>query len=180
MKTLLSMCTLVAATLAAITGCDGETPTSATVADGYPVIAEGGDSSKRVIVYKVWWVTTLFDGPIVPGAESDTLRTVPAEDFAYALLAPGWDPASSAPPATLIPVHSANKLSVQRGETLRIEVGDATFVGNCAAGSPLPQTDADFITQSIFPGDFAAVTYDAKTCASTPVSSDGGVEGGGG
>jgi hypothetical protein len=70
-------------------------------------------------------------------------------------------------------VKSSAKLAVTRGSTLTIGVSDATFVGRCAAGTALSQDDADFITQRIFPGDFAAVTYDAKTCAATPVL-DGG------
>lgn len=160
----------------AFTGCDTEDPTTAVVDDGYPVLDDGGDVTKQVTVYKVWWVTSLFLDPVVPGAESAAQRTVPANDHAYALLAPGWDPASSTPPTNLVPVRSATTLTVKRGDTLHITVSDGTFVGNCAAGKSLSQDDADFITQSIFPGDFAAVTYDAKTCASTPLPSDGGAD----
>lgn len=163
MRTLLSISTLVVTALLAA-GCETETASSAIVHDGYPAIADGGDPSTEVTVYKVWWTTTLFLDPVVPGADSDSQRIVPATDYAYALLAPGWGPKSGAPPTVLVPVRSADKLSVSRGDTLHIDVSDATFVGNCAAGKPLSQHDADFITQSIFPGDFDAVTYDAKTC----------------
>ena len=40
--------------------------------------------------------------------------------------------------------------------------------GSCAAHQSLPQEDADFITERIFPGEFANVLYDAKTCTSSP------------
>jgi hypothetical protein len=177
MKRLLSMSLLLSTTVVATTGCETETATTAVVADRYPVIADGGDPSTQLTVYKVWWVTTLFVDPVVPGAESALQRTVPAADYAYALLAPGWDPTSTTPPVILIPVRSADKLGVTRGETLRIEVSDATFVGNCAGGKTLSQDDADFITLRIFPGDFATVTYDAKNCTSTALPSDGGTDG---
>ena len=178
MKAFTPMFALVATTLLATTGCETETATTAVVADSYPAVADGGDPSTQVTVYKVWWVTTSFLDPVAPGAESDAQRTVPAADYAYALLAPGWDPTSSTPPTLLIPLRSADKLSVNRGDTLRIDVSDATFVGNCAGGKPLSQDDADFITQSIFPGDFAAVRYDARSCTATALPPDGGADGG--
>ena len=52
-------------------------------------------------------------------------------------------------------------------------VSDATFFGSCDAKQALSQGDADFITQRIFPGDFAKMIYDAKTCSSTPAPDAG-------
>ena len=162
----------------AVTACETETPTRAVVENAYPELKEGGDPATQIIVYKAWWVATLFPDPVTPGQTSDEVRSVPAEDIAYAVLAPGWDPASTTPPTTLIPLRSKMKLTVNRGEVLRITVSDATFTGSCAAKQALSQEEADFITQRIFPGDFAKVTYDAKTCISTPLPSDGGAEAG--
>jgi hypothetical protein len=163
--------------LYALTACDTETPTTAVVDDAYPAV-DGGDPAQQIVVFKTWWQTTVFLDPVLPGAESQEQRTVPASDYAYALLAPGWDPASAIPPSVLIAVRSNDKLAVARGDTLHIRVSDAAFTGNCAAGKPLAQEDVDFITGSIFPGDFATVTYDAKTCVATPLPIDASVDAG--
>ena len=157
----------VATTLAA---CDTEEPTMVLVENAYPVVPVGGDPATLVVVYKAWWVTTLFKDPLLPGATSDEERSVPETDFVYALLAPGWDPTSQTPPTTLIPVKSKAKVGVARGETLSISVSDGTFSGNCGATPPLSQDDADFITQRIFTGDFIGVQYDAKTCTGMAAS----------
>jgi hypothetical protein len=158
-------------------GCETETPTSAIIENAYPAPDDAGDPSKQTTVFKAWWATTLFSDPVVPGTASGTERTVPDIDFAYAVLAPGWDPASTTPPTTLIPVRSAAKLAVNRGDTLHVTISDVSFLGDCRAGKPLTQEDADFITQRIFPGDFSAVRYDPKTCTATPTdaeTTDGG------
>lgn len=150
-----------------LVACETETPTTAVVDNAMPA---------TVSVYKVWWATTLFRDPVASGAESESERTIPASDYAYAILAPGWDPASPSPPTRLVAVRTAAKLTASRGETLHIRVSDDAFVGDCAAGAPLPQDDADFITQRIFPGDFAGLVYDARTCTATPVAADAGTE----
>ena len=161
-----------------MTACDTETATHAAVENGFAEVAEGGDPATRVVVYKTWWVTTLFTEPVPPAMTSAELRTVPARDTAYALLALGWDPASGAPPTTLIPVRSKEPLAVSRGKVLRILVSDGAFTGNCAASQALTQEDADFITRRIFPGEFVKLSYDATTCTSTPLDEgqDGGAE----
>jgi hypothetical protein len=152
---------------AALVACDTEDATTAVVANDYPAAADGG-TSDAVVVYRAWWVTTLFASSVSPGASSATERTVPGEDHAYALLAPGWDPSSTTPPTRLVPVRSATKLTVDRGATLNVVVNPVTFVGNCANGTPLSQDDADFITTRIFPGPFAGHHYDAATCTLSP------------
>jgi hypothetical protein len=148
------------------------------VDNDYPSVPEGGDTSKEMTVYKVWWVTSLLPDAVSPGSEGQAERTVPNTDFAYAVLAPGWDPASTTPPTQLIAAKSSAKLTIARGDTLHVHVSDETFEGNCTAGKPLSQDDADFITQRIFPVSFANVQYDAKTCTATPTTADGGVDGG--
>ena len=162
-----------------MTACDTETATHAAVQNGFAEVADGGDRATRVVVYKTWWVTTLFTDPVPPATTSAELRAVPERDTAYALLAPGWASASGVPPTTLIPVRSREPLAVSRGEVLHILVSDGAFMGNCAAGQALTQDDADFITHRIFPGEFAKRTYDAKTCTSTPLheGQDGGADG---
>jgi hypothetical protein len=137
-------------------------------------------------VYKVWWATTLLPDAVRPGDEGQAQRTVLNTDFAYAVLAPGWDPGSSSPPKRFLVAKSTAKLSDARGDALHIRVSDATFAGNCAAGKPLAQSDADLVTKSIFPDEFVGFAYDATTCLVTPVDdagtdaspgSDGGTEG---
>lgn len=57
--------------------------------------------------------------------------------------------------------------------TLHIPVSDASFAGNCAAGGVLTQSQADFITQIVFPDVFGGFTYDAATCTTTPLGDAG-------
>lgn len=168
-----------AACAAAFAACETETPTTGVVVNAYPAPPDGGDPAKQTVVFKTWWVATYFPDPVPGGAESSEVRTVPASDFAYAVLTKDWDPASATPPTTFIALKSKAPISAARGNVLHITVSDQTFTGNCDAKQPLSQDDADFITQRIFPGQFAKVTYDAKTCTSTPVvSDDGGADGG--
>ena len=163
---------------AALVACETATPTSAVVDNAYAAVPDGGDPAAQTVVYRAWWVATYFPDPVAGGTTSAEQRSVPATELAYALLAPGWDPASTTPPSRLIVVRSKAPLESVRGEVLHIAVSDQTFTGNCVAGQPLSQEDADFVTQRIFPGPFANVTYDAKTCTSTPVATDAGAEGG--
>ena len=170
--------TTFAVAAACVAACDTETPTKGVVDNGYPAPPDGGDPAKQTVVYRTWWVATYFPDPVAGGATSNEVRTVPGSDYAYAVLAPGWDPASTTPPTTFVVLKSKSPLSVARGDVLHIAVSDVTFTGNCAANQPLAQADADFIAKSIFPGELAKVTYDAKTCISTPVpSDDGGADG---
>jgi hypothetical protein len=149
---------LLAATLLA--GCD-DTATTAIVQNRY---------ATTTTVFKAWWVTTLFANPVAPGNASETERTIPATDYAYALLAPEW------PPAQLIAAKSMAKLSATEHQLLTIDVSDDQFIGNCASGNLLSDDDARLITERIFPGDFAGLSYDAATCTSTPRQSDAGTD----
>ena len=166
-------------TTATLVACDTPDPTQAVVENAYPALVDGGDPATRAVVYRAWFVTTLFKEAVLPGEASDEERSVPENDFVYVLLAPGWDPESGTPPAKLIALKSKAKLRAVRGDTLHITVSDRTFAGSCDGRQPLSQEDADFITTRIFPGDFANVTYDAKTCTTTPVpTDDAGVDAG--
>jgi len=161
-------------------GCNTSDPTSAVLVNQYPVSSKAG-SSDSVVVYKGWWAVAQFADPVAPGSESDPVRVVQGTDYAYALLAPGWDPASGAPPSTLIPVRSSQRLSVARGDTLSFVVSDTTTDGDCAAGKPLSQEDANFITQRTFPNEFENAVYDAATCTRSALPGDaGGTAGSGG
>jgi hypothetical protein len=166
---------IVSIALLGALGCETEDATMVVVDNDYPAV-DGGDSAKEITVYKVWWVTSLMPDPVAPGSEGQPARTVPNDDFAYAVLAPGWDPSSSDAPTTFIPAKSAAKLSAARGDTLHVRVSDDTFVGNCLAGKPLSQDDAAFITQRIFPVEFARVDFDAKTCTATLTATDAGAD----
>ncbi len=118
-------------------------------------------------VYAAFWQVAIAT-PIAPGATSNPLPVVSASaNRAYALLAPGWDPASGAMPTSFVALESIDGFAVHLGDTLDITIGDATFAGNCTAGSVLSQADADFITQRVFATEFAGFTYDAATCTTT-------------
>jgi hypothetical protein len=171
-----SATTFAAMTVAALlaTACATETATQAVVDNDYP--APSTDATPATVVYRAWWATTYFPDAVARATESDPERTVPTTDWAYAVIAPGWDPSSADPPKKLIALKSATPLAVERGDVLHIRVSDATFVGNCGSNEPLSQADADFVTQAIFPSEFPG-QYDAKTCSLTP-SSDAGAGGG--
>ncbi len=171
---------LLAAFVVGVVGCDPEDPTYAVVDNDYPAPPKSGDPTQQATVYKVWWSATLFDEPVGGGATSGVNRVVTASDTAYVLLALNYDPASTDPPTNLIAMKSKTRLSVEHGKTLQIHVSDATMGGNCDAAQPLSQDDADFITQRIFPGDFANGTYDAKTCRLIPTPAEAGAADGGG
>jgi hypothetical protein len=163
-----------AVVLLAAVGCSAD-PTTAVVENAYPVAATAADT---MTVFKVWWVTTLFPSPVAPGASSETERTVPASDFAYALLAPGWPPDSGTRPPRLVALKSAQPLTAAAHELLTIAVDDGRFVGDCQAGSPLDPADAALIVGRIFPGDFAGAAYDPATCTTAPATDAGTADAG--
>jgi hypothetical protein len=165
--------TLALTLLLGVAACETPDPTSAVVDNAYPASPDPPITGPQIVVYKVWWAATLFEEPVAPTGSSDVERSVPTSDIAYALLAPGWDPASGVPPTKLVPVRSKNKLAAPRGDTLHIVVSDDTFRGSCDARQPLSQEDADIITKRIFPGEFANVTYDAKTCTTSALHDAG-------
>src|ERR1700722_8698155 len=157
----------IACVLGAV-GCD--TPDTEVVVDNrYPVAR-----MDALVVYRVkWqaaWEAGILRDPIVPGSSSEPQETIAAsENTAYVLLAPGWDPASAAPPTSLIVLQSREGFGVHLDNTLHIPVDDAAFIGNCAARSFLTQTQADVITKLVFPDVFASLHYDAATCTTTPI-----------
>ena len=152
-----------------LSGCNTSEPTMAVLSNQYPSASDAG-SPDSMAVYKGWWAVAQFPDPVAAGQVSDPVRVVEGSDYGYALLAPGWDPESGTLPPSLVPLRSAQKIEVARGDTLTFVVADDATVGNCAAGKPLAQDDADFITQRIFPGAFVGQTYDAAHCLTSPAS----------
>lgn len=144
-------------------GCD--TPHTDVVLDNdYPT-----SRTDALVICRAAWQAVTFQDPLAPGASSDPQSTVAAsENTAYVVLAPGWDPASAAPPTSFVVLQSRQGFAVHLDNTLQIPVDDTTFMGNCAAHSFLSQTQADFITQFVFPGDFASFRYDAASCKTSP------------
>ncbi len=150
-------------------GCD--TPATFVVLDNhYPESAPDA-----AVVYQAFWQAISFQTPIAPGSSSSPQSTIAASaNLAYVVLAPGWDITSSTPPTSLVVMQSRSGFSVSLNQTLHIPVDDATFAGNCAAGSVLSQAEANFLTEIVFAPLFMAVSYDAATCTSTPKSDAGG------
>jgi hypothetical protein len=145
----------------AATACD--TPHTDVVFDNhYPA------SPTAMVVYRAAWQAVIDNAGIPPGESSNAQSTVGAsENTAYVVLAPGWDPASHTAPSSIVVLQSRQGFAVHLNNTLHIPIDDATFAGNCGAGSFLSQTQADFITQLVFPGDFTYLRYDAATCSTS-------------
>ncbi len=156
-----SACACVAAALLLI-GCD--TPsTTVSLGNAYPPAPVSA-----FVIYRAFWQAVSFPTPIPPGASSDPADTVAASpNTAYVVVAPGWDATAGAPPASFLVLESRAGFAVHWNTTLHIPVDDDTVAGNCAAGSPLAQADADFITQRVFASDFSGLRYDAATCTTS-------------
>ncbi|HVZ33172.1 MAG TPA: hypothetical protein VG963_12150 [Polyangiaceae bacterium] len=152
--------------LFAMLGCETSDAT-------YAVVSNGFEGPAPPVVYKAWWSVALFREPILAGQSSDAVRIVRGTDYAYALLAPNWDASSGAAPSALVAVRSNEPFSAKRGDLLQISLSDLSTTGNCASGSTLSAEDASFITERIFPGEFAGATYNPETCSSLP-KEDGG------
>lgn len=175
---LLPLFVLLCVMATATSACD-DAETTAQVDNTYPTTADGGfDSTKSIAVYRAWWLVTVFADPIAAGTSSDAHRVVSGTDSAYYLLAPGWDPSSGAAPTVLVAAKSNDAVHVDRGKGLHLTVDDAHVTGNCAAGHPLSQADADYITRNIFAGEFAGFSCDAASCTMIPDPTDGGADGG--
>ena len=141
--------------------CD--TPNTCVIIDNAYATTSGD------VVYAAFWEATAFTAPITPGNSSEPHASVFASaNAAYAVLAPGWDPQSTATPTLLVVLKSRAEYALDFDNTLHIVIDDATFAGNCATGSPLSQSDADFITQRVFQSTFAGLHYDAATCTTSP------------
>jgi hypothetical protein len=151
--------------------CGTGSPTYAVLDDAYSPPASDGGLGPQNVVYRGWWSVSYFGNPVSAGSESPPNRVVAATDYGYAVLAPDWDPTSGTRPTTLLPMRTKSRLAVARGDTLHV------VIGNCAAGQPLTQDEADLITTSIFPDEFSGTTYRAATCTAVPIGDDG-IDGG--
>jgi hypothetical protein len=151
---------VAAAAVAAVAGC--ETPeTDAVFANGYPAPADGA-------IYDAFWLNVRLPAPLAVGEASAPLAVPQTSGTtAYALLAPGYDPTSPSPPTRLLALESVAPYPVDLGDTMTITIDDTAFAGDCVAGKPLDQADADFITQRVFATTFAGLSYDAATCTTT-------------
>jgi hypothetical protein len=107
------------------------------------------------LVLEVWWSETLVPDQVAPGGESPAYRTTPSLATAYAVLERGGD---------VFVARTSMPLGVQRSAELHIVLSPQTIIGDCATSAHLTQPEADFITQSIFPGRFSGAVYDAATC----------------
>jgi hypothetical protein len=162
-----------AALAALLTGCHGAPHTAAVIENDYA-------AATKLVVYRALWQTASFGDAVLPGSMSDPVSTVPTSDStAYVVLAPGWDPDAGATPTSFVFLQSRAGFAVHLDQVLRIPVDDATFMGNCAAGSFLSQAQADFITQRIFGAALfpeagtASFRYDPATCTATPIDDAG-------
>jgi hypothetical protein len=139
-----------------------------SVASTFVVVDDAYPAQSGYVVYRAFWQAVSFTAPIPPGSSSDPQSTVPASaNTAYVLVAPGWDPASGTSPTTFFVLQSRQGYGAHVNDTAHIPVSDASFAGDCAAGSPLTQAQADFVTQYVFPDVFGGFAYDAATCTTT-------------
>jgi hypothetical protein len=131
--------------------------------DDYPATAKA-----PYVIYAGLWGGVTFPGPMSPGSSSGPQPTVPSSpNTAYVIVAPGWEGGAgcdAGTPPSLLVLQSRTGYGVSLSSTVDIHVDDATFAGNCAAGSHLTQSQADFITRLVFPCVFAGLSYDAETC----------------
>ena len=151
---------LAAIAIGMIAGCD--TPTTSVIFENdYP-------AASKLVIYEAFWQSVALTVPVAPTMSSDPLPALAASSNpAYVVLAPGWDPASTAPPTSFVILQSRDGFALHFNSTLHIPVDDTTFEGNCAAGSLLMQPQADFITERVFQATFAGLSYDAATCTTT-------------
>lgn len=119
------------------------------------------------IVDEVWWSQTLVPDEVAPGGESPVYRTTPAEGTAYVVAERS---------GVVFVAKTAMPLGVERGAELHVVISPENIVGDCASNARLTQPEADFITQSIFPGRFAGAVYDAATCKTFRPSGDAGAD----
>jgi len=156
---------------ASLAGCDAAPRTTVVFDNDYPASA-----AKPLVAYQAYWQAVALTTPVDPGQSSAPLVAEPTSgDTAYVVLAPGWDPDASATPTSFVVLESRSAFSVGFNDTLHIAVDDTTFAGNCATGNQLPQSEADRITQLVFPCAFASFTYEAATCTVTPRADDAGL-----
>jgi hypothetical protein len=73
----------------------------------------------------------------------------------------------------LIVTESIATYAAGWGDVVHIAVDDSTFLGNCAAGTFLPQEEANIVIASFFADVFANSTYDAASCTTTPADPPG-------
>lgn len=158
------------AALLAVSGCD--TPHTSVIVENRYSTSE----PTPFVVYKAHWLATRFEDPLLPGevsAEQTSFSASP--NTAYALIAPGWDPAAGAPTSFLL-LQSRGDFALSFNDTLRIPIDDAHFTGNCAVRSRLTQEQAEFIAQQVFPSDLSSFKYDALTCKTSINPADGGAD----
>src|SRR5580693_2576252 len=99
----------------ALLACGWDTPHTEVVIDNaYP-------SSTANVIYEAFWLDNAFTTPISPGTSSDPLVSVFASsNSAYVLLAPGWDPRSSAAPTSFVVLESEGEYGLDFDNTLSI------------------------------------------------------------
>jgi hypothetical protein len=151
------------ATVPFVFGCSGPTSTHVVLENNY-------SAASGLVVYQAVWQAVSFQAAIPPASASDPQTTISASpNTAYVVLAPGWDPTSSTPPTTFVVLQSQEPgFEVGLNNVLYIPVDDAHFIGNCTSGSTLSQAQTNFITQIVFQGIFAGLSYSAATCTTTP------------
>jgi hypothetical protein len=146
----------------------------ASNASTFVVLDNDYAASGELVIYQAFWQAVPFQTPIPPGSSSGPQNTVPASaNTAWVVLAPGWDPTSTTSPTSFVVLQSKQGYGVDVSNTVDIPVSDATFAGDCAAGSFLTQSQADFVTQIVFSGIFEGFRYDAATCTTTPIGEAG-------
>jgi hypothetical protein len=164
MRTLEAVAMLSAFTMVA---CDSDA--TVVLDNRYP-----STSGEPQFVYRAQFMQAQWDTAVPPQSSSvpeSTLET--SGDWAYVLLAPGWDARMDAGPQSFVVLKSYETIAAGAGKDVRIAIDDTTFRGRCAAGSFLTQVEADAITNAFFSDALDGFVYNASDCTTTKVS-DGG------
>lgn len=129
---------LVVAAILFAAGCETTSPTEAVVHNRFAA------GPPAVVLKKVWFRSTLWNGPIVPEAQSDTLRVAAGTEPAYAVI----EVASRS-----FVVKSRDLVTSSLGDTTTILFSPATTAGTCFTDARLSREDYELVTTRIFPGE---------------------------
>lgn len=137
---------LAGALVAFAAGCETTSPAEAAVRNGF----EPGASAP--VIAKVWYRSTLWTGPVDPGAESGALRVGTGSERAYAILTIG---------SRSFVAVSRDVITTSVGETKMLTFSAGESLAPCFTTNRLSAEDYELVTTRIFP-DEVVEPFDAS------------------